>query len=569
MQKKSSKKTPRIIFNNDGGTLFQPFVPLTDLPFTVENFSQETIGYLRNTQVDVLSWTLGADTWPMPDIQGPGRASNMYCHQTDVGERFYALEPPFQSKSWRLLASRVKEMISAGNDPPRVLIEHGHKSGLDVFCAFRMNDSHDGRIVEKAHLGFTGTKISMRRPVWQNGQFIEENIRGYICKFKREHPELLIGEHEALTRLCSIAFDYSHQTVRDFRLALIEEACQKYDIDGIELDFLRHPIYFKPGQEQANMDLMTELISKVRSVLDRIGQSRGKYLTLAVRTLVPLEASRSVGLDVEAWLQAGFLDVLIGGVEERNQLQLSDVVQVAHAHNCSVAASIRTDSLRDYGPEAFRAIAANHYRAGVDGLYLFNMTALRYKRGKPGFGPGYDFQPLREIGSFEEIQFQNKRYFLDDKGAGHRINPIGFDEWSQSMQDHLLRSEVGTTMDKPQLPIRLEAGKDATIHFTIADDPDEAQVHNLILDVVIRMSISDLTGGIRLVGMALNGDLLSKHTLSDEVSDVLEVPVDVSLLRCGANVLTLSLVPEDAGVISELRLNNVEIIVEYHNGQEK
>ena len=70
MQKKSSKKTPRIIFNNDGGTLFQPFVPLTDLPFTVENFSQETIGYLRNTQVDVLSWTLGADTWPMPAQKG-------------------------------------------------------------------------------------------------------------------------------------------------------------------------------------------------------------------------------------------------------------------------------------------------------------------------------------------------------------------------------------------------------------------------------------------------------------------------------------------------------------------
>ena len=559
MQKKSSKKTPRIIFNNDGGTLFQPFVPLTDLPFTVENFSQETIGYLRNTQVDVLSWTLGADTWPMPDIQGPGRASNMYCHQTDVGERFYALAPSFQSKSWRLLASRVKEMISAGNDPPRVLTEHGHKSGLDVFCAFRMNDSHDGRIVEKARLG----------PVLQNGQFIEENISSYICKFKREHPELLIGEHEELTQLCSIAFDYSHQTVRDFRLALIEEACQKYDIDGIELDFLRHPIYFKPGQEQANMDLMTELISKVRSVLDRIGQSRGKYLTLAVRTLVPLEASRSIGLDVEAWLQAGFLDVLIGGVEERNQLQLADVVKVAHAHNCSVAASIRVDSLRYYGPEAFRAIAANHYCAGVDGLYLFNMTALRYKRNKPGFGPGYDFQPLREIGSFEEIQFQNKHYFLDDKGAGHRISPILVDEWSQSMQDHLLRSEVGTTMDKPQLPIRLEAGKDVTIHFTIADDPDQARAHNLTLDAVIRMSISDLTGGRRLVEMALNGDLLSKHTLSDEVSDVLEVPVDVSLLRYGPNVLTLSLVPEDASVISEFRLNAVEIIVEYHNGQEK
>ena len=141
-------KKYRIIFNNDGGTLFQPFFPLTNEHFSVNNFINSTINYLVNTHVDVLSWTLGTDIWPLPDIQGPGRASNFYCHKTNVGERFYELKPPFQSRSWYLLAKRVKEMILDGNDPPIVLSNACKKENINFFLALRMNDSHDGRIVE-------------------------------------------------------------------------------------------------------------------------------------------------------------------------------------------------------------------------------------------------------------------------------------------------------------------------------------------------------------------------------------------------------------------------------------
>ena len=52
----------RIIYNNDGGTLFRPFAPNTDTPFSVEGFLEKTVGQLVGTQVDVLTWTLGSDT---------------------------------------------------------------------------------------------------------------------------------------------------------------------------------------------------------------------------------------------------------------------------------------------------------------------------------------------------------------------------------------------------------------------------------------------------------------------------------------------------------------------------
>ncbi len=219
----SNRDPYHLIFNNDGGTLFRPFAPAGEEPFTKKGFVDHTLGYLENTQVDAFSWTLGTDIWRTPDIQGAGRATNFYSHRTEVGERFYDLEPPFHARSWQVIADRVKHMIAEGDDPPLVLADAAHQRGLDFFLSVRMNDAHDGRIVERNSRPLYGSKLALNYPVFENGRFIEENIRGHICRMKLEHPEWLIGEQNSLTRVCAIAFDYAHQPVRDFRLALIDE----------------------------------------------------------------------------------------------------------------------------------------------------------------------------------------------------------------------------------------------------------------------------------------------------------------------------------------------------------
>ena len=174
----------RIIYNHDGGTLLRPFHPFTGVPFSMEGFVDKTVGFLADTHVDAVTWTLGTDNGYVAAQQGPGRAANLYCHKTEVGERFYELPPPFQSKIWHLHAHRVRTMIEQGYDPPEVVIEHGHRHGLDVFLGFRMNDLHDGRPVERNTPGIMGTDVPMRFPVFEAGAFNEANIRGYISKFR-------------------------------------------------------------------------------------------------------------------------------------------------------------------------------------------------------------------------------------------------------------------------------------------------------------------------------------------------------------------------------------------------
>ena len=246
MMSKSSKKY-RIIYNNDGGTLFRPFSPKTETPFSLEGFLEKTVDQLKNTQADVLSWTLGTDTGRMPASRGAGRASNLYCHDTKVGEKFLDMDEPYQSRCLYAMAQNVRSLVESGNDPPKVVAEYAHKNGLDFFCSFRMNDLHSATIMERDEFAGLWSSPELKHPAFKDGHFIEENIFGHLSKQKREHPELLIGECPELTRLCPIAFDYSHKEVRDYYFELIKEAVQNYDLDGIELDFLRHNLFFKPG----------------------------------------------------------------------------------------------------------------------------------------------------------------------------------------------------------------------------------------------------------------------------------------------------------------------------------
>ena len=557
----------RIIYNHDGGTLLRPFHPFTGVPFSIEGFVDKTIGFLAGTHVDAVTWTLGTDNGYVAAQQGPGRAANLYCHKTDVGERFYELPAPFQSKIWHLHAHRVRTMIEQGYDPPEVVIEHGHRHGLDVFLGFRMNDLHDGRPVERNTPGIMGTDIPMRFPVFEAGAFNEANIRGYISRFKREHPEYLIGDHPELTRLCHIGFDYAHPPVRDFRVALIAEACQNYDLDGVELDFLRHPIYFKPGEEQRGAGLLTELVGRVRTCLDEAGAARNKRLRLNVRSL-PLAASAALGIDLEAWLENGWIDGLIAGIDDIIQLPISDDAEKARSAGCPFYLSLKVEAAFQqlaYSREAFRAAAAYAYHEGADGIHLFNMNALRDSHDY-GLGSDYDFAPLREIGDPDALRFSNKHYKIDNLGVSHRyIDSGAFHEWSESLQDRFLRSEMGTASARTELPARLEEGTAVVLHFCLSDDRDEAAAHGLTMTVVLTLRLRDLTGGDHMLALSLNGTHVHRTLLRDEypLQYTVEVNLDPAVLTTRHNELQVRLDRGNPAVISELRLNDVEVSVKY------
>jgi len=87
--------------------------------------------------------------------------------------------------------------------------------------------------------------------------------------------------------------------------------CANYDVDGFEMDFLSHPMYFKRGQESEGMPLLTGLVRRIRTRMDEIEQEKGRKLTLAARVPPSIAMCEQFGMDVRTWIQEGLVNVVV------------------------------------------------------------------------------------------------------------------------------------------------------------------------------------------------------------------------------------------------------------------
>ena len=90
------------------------------------------------------------------------------------------------------------------------MADAGHQDGRDAFVSLRMNDGH----------------------------FAFKSGCQWWCQFNGDHPEFNLAGPRTM-------FDYGHPQVQRRRLMQIEELCTKWDVDGIEFDWLRFPQMFK------------------------------------------------------------------------------------------------------------------------------------------------------------------------------------------------------------------------------------------------------------------------------------------------------------------------------------
>lgn len=247
-----------------------------------------------------------------------------------------------------------------GLDPLRTVVEFGHKHGLEVFSDVRMNDNHD-----KEKDGWGPSRIKANA-------------------FKAGHPKFLFGspDHPPKAGAWSMV-DYGQSEVRESVFRFVEEACRNYDIDGLSLDFFRHPVFFAStarGEDatDAERGMMTDLMKRIRAMADEVGAARGKPILLFVRVPDSVEYCRAVGLDVEHWLANDLADLL----SVTSYFQLNDwesSVKLGHKYGVKVYPSLDDPRLKDAEAKkaratslAYRGRAANVWHAGADGVYLFN-----------------------------------------------------------------------------------------------------------------------------------------------------------------------------------------------------
>ena len=144
-----------------------------------------------------------------------------------------------------------------------------------------------------------------------------------LPRWKTQHPQCLLGKPDDLgkypihdPRKFWSALNWEFPEVRDLVYRILEDVCERYDVDGLELDWFRSPMAFPPTLEMKPVDprhvaMMDDFMRRLRRMTERIGARRGRPLLIAPRLPAGVEQCRAVGFDLPIWLEQDLPDILV------------------------------------------------------------------------------------------------------------------------------------------------------------------------------------------------------------------------------------------------------------------
>ena len=458
-------------------------------------------------------------------------------HQFNVA-RLYRSEV---AQEWP--AGHIAKVFGDGPDGLELYIDFCRENGYEAFWAMRMNDTHDGPDTEHGRMRWNSTH------------------------WKHDHPEFLVGTREKQPPHARwSALDYRFEAVREQVLLILEEVCRNYDVDGIKLDFFRHPTCFGSsawgGEATAEeREMMTDLFRRIREMTESVGLERGRPILVAARTPDSTAYASALGLDVEEWMRRDLIDIWIGGGYFVLR-EWEESVEIAHRHGCQFWAGLdesRASGIGNGGhnsPEAWRGRVHTAWSAGVDGVFLFNFM---YRPETP------TFKALSDLWSLEGLAGKDKMYVVSPtyEYAQSEI-------WLKNGGRHFSRKSGFS----PKSRAELEGGASRTVELRIDDDLQAAPVSvrlGLHLDGAEQTSHVELTfNNVRMSEAVLSDESGEEADFCNHEGAALAMPcpgrwllsdIPPGLVKAGSNSIGIS---ADGRV--RLTLNDLRVWVRYGDG---
>jgi hypothetical protein len=512
----------RLLLNSDGGdAALMAFEP----PITPRQLCR-AVNEIEGSQVGVFIQCI---QWSDEQMLYPTQVTEVYAKPiSEDHKRDFEKYPGI--RRW---ARNVDAMLDAGRDPMEIWSRRSREAGMQFWPSLRMNDIHKD---------------------WS------ERWPSFRSQWERSNPQVRLGSavpdryrHQANrspqpSHGYSWAMDYALEEVRDRKLAIIEEVCTNYDVDGFEMDFLSNPYYFKKGEEARGMPLMNDFVRRVRVRLDKIGETKGRKLTLLARVLPSLELNEKIGLDVAAWIREGWVDMIAPATRGYLDVSadLTPFVELARGTGVEISGGLSDLYVRDYtgqksgraSIEMLRGAAAAAWQAGVTSLHLFNYDCHATGKGKPGvlFSPD-EIQALKEIGDPSVIARKDKHYYVTREMGG-------------------LTPEAGGEM---QLPTEMVRGDTRELRFLVGDDVTAAREDGVLESTSLLVSLEgydrwDDDLRVRLNGRGLRGRPEGDSLRFDNVTP-----------EQGKNLLALYLRNRPASRQDRIRVQGVELFIDYRD----
>ncbi|MEM9282892.1 MAG: hypothetical protein AAGA96_13780 [Verrucomicrobiota bacterium] len=340
-----------------------------------------------------------------------------------------AIYPMHEHQRWLEETHGVKGLkkfaryVLEGGDLLDVLVRTCGELDIAPFLSFRLNDGHHTRSLAEA-LEKGKPTSDMAKHYWEN------------------YERFRIGPD--VNNWDDVVFDWAIPEVREYKFALIEEACANYDLAGLELDFLRHWVRFKPETPQElRHEITTNFVRRIREMLDRTAEARGlPRRRLCVRVPAKSEIRPEQGIELGALADAGVDMVNLSysyftwqddSVARAREEAGSDLALYAEMTHCTMTGKATSGSgtqpfLRTTDNQFFTT-AQMAYDQGATGVSFFNFAYYRY-HVTDTIGPFHEppFSVLSQVKDRDFLERQGPSCFLssgrNDDILGERKLPL-------------------------------------------------------------------------------------------------------------------------------------------------
>lgn len=306
------------------------------------------------------------------------------------------------------------QFVLDGGDVVKVFIDRCRARGQAAFISLRMNDAH--------HKEFTDPKP---------GDKPGGSIGMSVTKWYADHAEYRLKPGSL--RGADLVQNFAVPEVRAQKLALIRELCENYDLDGLELDFLRFYSYFRdemPLNERRT--IMTSLVKEVRQML-------GSKRWFCARVPCYLPALDELGLDLQALVAAG-LDMVNASAHyfTTQQHDLAAIrklttgatlyFELCHTiwKGDKVQAGYDVFPFRRATREYLHTSAHLAYARGADGISLFNFAYYRQHgqgEGRGVFGEP-PFEALKALRDPQTLAKEPQHWFIANGWRAPGTKPL-------------------------------------------------------------------------------------------------------------------------------------------------
>ena len=251
-------------------------------------------------------------------------------------------------------AVNAKLLSQRGIDPYTVWFQRCREKGISPWCSIRMNDVH-----------------------------CVDNLSSYMIEsFTASHPEFWRVPNDPGGNWTNRTLNFRHPEVRKYMTDLIDDQFQRYDFDGIELDWMRFGYHFTPGREREEAHFLTEVVEHTRQAAAAWAAKRGHPIGVAVRVPAVPEAAAGLRMDAVDWAKKDLVDLVIPcpfWTTTDFDIPLEVWNQALDGTNVSLAAAAEVRVVAYPGAEArlctidqLRGFAAAEKFRGTSNIYLFN-----------------------------------------------------------------------------------------------------------------------------------------------------------------------------------------------------